>query len=136
MSFGMKETDHSLRLYFGFIGMLGILDTFLRVEKIYVASANVSAILTNPIVVTSIVFSLFVGVTYLFLAITLRTLLVTNPNVVRGVIIASLLLAFIGLASSFLSTSPLSHLASFMVELAIGIYLLANVNRLVREQRE
>jgi len=134
MSFGMKETDHSLSLYFGFIGIVAIVMLLLKIEATYVNVARPAEIFTNPVVLGVVVFNLFVGITYLFLAIRLKTLLVTSPNVIKGVIIASMILAALSFLAGLLVTHGSSGLGSFLIETLIGVYLFTNVKRLAQEQ--
>jgi hypothetical protein len=134
MAFGMKETDHSLSLYFGFIGAVAIVALLLQMEGAYVRNPNPLAIFTNPVVLAYIIFNLFVGATYLFLAIRLKTLLVTNPKIVKGVIIASMVLAALSFLAGLLGARAAVGAGSFLVEMLIGVYLLVNVNRLAQEQ--
>lgn len=132
----MRETDHSMSLYFGLIGMIGLVSLFLQTESVFVKSANISVIFSNPGVLTYIFFNLFLAVTYLTLAFRLRAWLVTNPNIVRGIVVASMILASLNFLVRAIVGAQFVPPISLIVELGIGIYLLLNVNRLVRELNE
>lgn len=136
MGFGMKETPHSLKLYFGLLGMILFLKIFLLIESIYVKAKDPAAVFSNPGVVAAILTALVFACAYLYIAITLKDLLVVRPNVIRVVITVDLVSTTLLFARNLQKQVSSIDMTWFAVEVLICVYLLINVNRLVREQRE
>ncbi|HEX7964225.1 MAG TPA: hypothetical protein VF651_00795 [Gammaproteobacteria bacterium] len=132
----MRETENSLQLWFGAVGMLTLVDLFLKVEKAYIASTNPMAILSRPPVAISLLISLAIVIAYLFVAIKFRDLIVTSPNAIRAVLIVSMV--YLAIVVTLLAVFTHSSRTLFWpgIELAATVYLLLNVNRIVKELRE
>ena len=136
MAFGMKETPHSLRLYFGLLGMWGLVRIFLSVESVYVKAKDPTAILSNPGVVIGLLIALGMACAYLYVAIALKDLLVVRPKVVVGVLVAGMALAGVAFGIQMRRQVTPSMVAGLVVQVLIFGYLLGNVRRIVHEQSE
>lgn len=132
----MRETENSLQLWFGFVGMVVLVGTLLDVEKVYVIAKDPFAIFSSPSVTIGLIISLITVVAYLYVAIRLRDLIVVNPNVIRAVLIAAML--YFGVVVTLLIVFTRSTKGVFWpgLEIIFNVYLLFNVNRLVRELKE
>ena len=131
----MRETENSLQLWFGAVGMLALVELLIRVEKVYVVAADPMTILSRPVVAVSLLISLLTVVVYLFVAIKLRDLIAVHPNVIRVVLVITIiyLALVVALLAVFAGAKGLFWPA---LELAAAVYLLFNVNRIVKELRE
>ena len=132
----MKETENSLQLWFGAVGMMTLVDMLLRIEKVYVIASDPFAILSRPPVMISLLISLAIVVAYLYVAIRFRDLIVAAPNAIKSVLIVSML--YLGVFGALLAVLSHSTQGLFWpgLEFAATIYLLINVNHVVRELRE
>lgn len=135
MSF-MRETEHSLSLWFGAVGMITLVDMLIKIEKIYVIANDPLAIFSRPSVVVSLLISLVVVVVYLFMAIKLRDLIVTGPNFIKAVLIVAMLYLAVTGALLVILIPKAPGLFWVGLEFIIDVYLLFNVNRIVRELKE
>ena len=132
----MRETENSLRLWFGFVGMCALVSLLLEIEKVYVIAKDPLAIFSTPAVELSVLVSFITVVAYLYVAIKLRDLIVVRPIVIRAVLIVSLLYQGIfGAALVVLTHSPKVGFWPGL-NFVVVVYLLFNVNRVARELKE
>src|ERR1043165_1998472 len=126
----MQETPRSLRAYLLLVGALGTAGELYRV----LSSQG------GPLVRLLALIGLVVGLAYLWLGISFRTLISNTPARIEQVLIAgaaySILLAVL---VGVLSPSPTergSAMAEGLVGLLLTLYLLRNVRRMAREGRQ
>jgi hypothetical protein len=121
----MKESVGSLKAYFIVVSVLGIISSL--------ATLGTSQI--NPLFLVFFLIELGFSLTYLYIGITLRKLLVKSPKLLNNIIIASM--AYKVITFLLISFSINSLQIALVIQLAISLllfwYLLINVKRLSQE---
>ena len=119
----MKESVRSMAAYFILVGLVGIY-------------ANAMAIAKSPrdLVVLAIGSSfLTLGALYLLIGIRVRHMLVRQPGMIRGALIASVIVLALRLAAG-LANADTAGIVGSLVGFLIVWYLLANTRRLSKEE--
>jgi thiol:disulfide interchange protein len=119
----MKESVGSLKAYFIVVSVLGIISSL--------ATLGTSQI--NPLVLVFFLIELGFSLTYLYIGITLRKLLVKSPELLNNILFGSMAYHVIIFLLSLLNGFQIVLVIRLAIALLLFWYLLINVKRLSQE---
>jgi hypothetical protein len=119
----MKETVGSLKAYFIVVSILGIIGSLVALGSLQI----------NPVFLVTGLIGLAFSVTYLYIGITLRKLLVESPKLIDNMLLASMAYQVITFLLSLLNGFHTGLVIQLAIALLLLWYLLANVRRLSKE---
>lgn len=120
----MKESVRSLSAYFIIVGILSSLANIAAIIK---SQGNILAIVINGCFIA-------VALSFLLIGIRLRRMLVSQPEIITRVLMASFVLLAAKLAIS-LSAAYRTGTITSIIGFLVVLYLLANARRLSKEER-
>jgi hypothetical protein len=121
----MRETIGSLKTYFIFIAVLGLIGSI----------GSIAALNVNPIFLIVGLIGLLFSVAYLYIGIRLRKLLVESPKLINNVIFGNMAYMIINFLLTLLNGFQSGPVIQLAVGLLITWYLHKGVERLSQEEK-
>ena len=119
----LKETQKSLRLYFGFVAACSF----------YYAVAMVAQGVISPLMAVFSVVNVVFGGLFTYIVLKFPVLLHTKPSLLKRVLAANLVFSVAGFALSLLGGVQLASVISLILAVLIYVYLARSVMRLSNE---